>query len=224
MKTSIVTLSGGQDSSTTLAQAIKDSQVVGAIFYHYGQRHEVEAQAAAFFAKHYCIPLEVVNVTAFQELGNSGLVGDGQITGMHPTLKHLPASFVPGRNLVFLTLAAAYAMRMGATQVWTGVCQTDFSGYPDCRRNTMDALEHSVRLGMDFPEFEIITPLMFETKAETFARAEHLGMLELMLEHSHTCYEGDRTLRHAWGYGCGQCPACALRAKGYEEYLSSKHR
>jgi 7-cyano-7-deazaguanine synthase len=219
MKKSVVSLSGGQDSSTTLAQAAVDSTVVGGIYFDYGQRHRIEESAARFFANHYQIPLEVVHVTAFQELGNSGLVGDaGDIHGAHPTLKHLPASFVPGRNLVFMTLASAYAMRMGATQVWTGVCQTDFSGYPDCRRDTMDALETSIRLGMDFPELEIVTPLMFEDKAETFARAKTLGVLDVVLEHSHTCYEGDHTTRHDWGYGCGVCPACKLRAQGWATY------
>ena len=221
MKASTVTLSGGQDSTTTLAAAISESNVVGAIHFKYGQRHAIEEQAARYFAERYHIPLEIVNVTAFQELGNSALVGNGDVSGLHPTLKNLPASFVPGRNLVFMTLASAYAMRVGATQVWTGVCQTDYSGYPDCRRDTMDALEQAIRLGMDFGDLEIVTPLMYLTKAQTFALARDLGVLDDVLEHSHTCYEGDHVHRHVWGYGCGECPACRLRASGWQDYQQS---
>lgn len=223
MRRAVVALSGGQDSVTTLAQALREAEVVGAIHFDYGQRHRVELEAARFFAEWAGVPLEVVTVPAFRELGHSGLVGDGDLSGAHPTLRHLPASFVPGRNLVFLTLAAAYAMRAGSREVWTGVCETDYSGYPDCRRATLDALEVSVRLGMDFPEFEIITPLMYEDKAATFARAERLGVLDLVLERSHTCYEGDRSIRHAWGYGCGSCPACKLRAEGWARYIQGQH-
>lgn len=221
---SVVTLSGGQDSSTTLAAAARDSSLAGAVHFRYGQRHEVELEAARYFADRFALPLEVVNVSAFRELGNSALVGEGEVGGAHPSLRHLPASFVPGRNLVFMTLASAYAMRVGASEVWTGVCQTDYSGYPDCRRDTMDALEAAIRLGMDFPELEIVTPLMFLTKAETFSLAGELGVLEEVLEHSHTCYQGDREHRHGWGYGCGRCPACRLRAQGWEEYERGRSR
>lgn len=218
---SIVVLSGGQDSTTTLAYAATRSQVVGLIHFDYGQRHAVERQCAEYWASRFGLELCVIPISSLSALGNSALVDGGDVSAAHPTLAHLPASFVPGRNLVFLTLAAAYAMKQGATQVYTGVCQEDYSGYPDCRQDTIDALEQAVQLGMDFPELELCTPIMNVTKAQTFALAADLGVLEDVLEHSHTCYNGDHSNRHEWGYGCGACPACSVRANGWDAYRAS---
>lgn len=219
---SVVVLSGGQDSCTTLALAASESEVRGCIHFRYGQRHGVELECARHWASRYGLPLEIAEVGALSTLGNSGLVESGDISAQHPTLKHLPASFVPGRNLIFLTLAAAYAMKLGAQDVYTGVCETDYSGYPDCRRATVDALEAAIRLGMDFPELSIKTPLMYLSKAATFELAERLGVLDDVLENTHTCYQGDRSTRHAYGYGCGLCPACRVRERGWKEYVSHR--
>lgn len=144
----------------------------------------------------------------------------------------LPNTFVPGRNLVFLTLAAALAYRRGIDVLITGVCETDFSGYPDCRDDTIKAMQIALSLGMD-RRLLIDTPLMWIDKAETWELAHRLGdasgipeggsrLVDLIIEHSHTCYMGDRSHRHAWGYGCGSCPACQLRARGYEAYLAAQ--
>lgn len=216
---SVVVLSGGQDSSTTLALADRESDLAGAIFFDYGQRHaEAEKRAARYFAASFDTVLEEVPVSSLSALGNSALVEPGPVGGRHPRFPDLPASFVPGRNLVFLTLAAAYATRRRASAVWTGVNATDYSGYPDCRPEALDPLETAIREGLAFPSFRLMTPLIAMTKAETFALAEELGILEAVLERSHTCYEGVRRERKPWGYGCGECPACRIRADGFAEY------
>ena len=139
------------------------------------------------------------------------------------TARGLPSTFVPGRNLVFLTYAAALADRRGLSVLVGGMCETDYSGYPDCRRDTLDAMQSALNLGMD-QAFVIETPLMRLTKAQTWALAQGLGgeaLTELILEDSHTCYLGERGDRHAWGYGCGTCPACALRARGFAEWQAA---
>jgi 7-cyano-7-deazaguanine synthase len=133
----------------------------------------------------------------------------------------LPSTFVPGRNLVFFVYAAALGYRRGLTSLVGGMCETDYSGYPDCRDATLRALEQAIRLGTEVP-FSIETPLMWRTKAETWVLAQELGgdaLVDLIIEETHTCYKGERGLRHDWGYGCGACPACELRAKGYAEWL-----
>lgn len=220
---SIVVLSGGQDSITTAYAAARESNLVGAIHFRYGQRHAIEREAAEWTVQDLGIPLQVCDVKALGQLGNSALVdgGVGDIGAAHPSLASLPASFVPGRNLIFLTLAAAYAMKVGATQVWTGVCEADYSGYPDCRGTTLDALQAALRLGMDFPDVELVAPLLTLSKAATFALADELGVLPVIIERSHTCYEGDRATRHPWGYGCGACPACRVRERGWLEFQAA---
>ncbi len=216
---SIVVLSGGQDSATALFKAKRESEVAGAVHFYYGQRHAVEFECAVALANIAKVALTRLEVPTLQQVGHSALTNShDDIGAAHPSLAHLPASFVPGRNLVFLTFAAAYAQKIGATQVWTGVCQTDYSGYPDCRQDTMNALQSALRLGMDFPELEIVTPLMDLSKAQTFALAEAMGVLDVILSQTHTCYNGDRSCRSEWGIGCGQCPACQVRARGWEEF------
>jgi 7-cyano-7-deazaguanine synthase len=218
MNKSIIVLSGGQDSATTMAKAATKTSIEAAIHFQYGQKHAVERECAQFWADKYGVPLHVVDVPSLAQVGDSALTHNGNTNEPHPQLEHLPSSFVPGRNLVFLKLAAALAMKLDATEVWTGVCQTDYSGYPDCRLETIQALEHTIQIGMSFSQLAIVTPLMHLDKADTFKLAADLGVLEDVLEHTHTDYDGDRTTRHPWGYGNLNNPASQIRAKGWKEY------
>lgn len=215
----VVVLSGGQDSATCLFLAQRECEVVGAIHFQYGQKHEVEGRFAAQIASLANVPLFVTGVPSLADFADSALVTGGDVSESHPKLSHLPASFVPGRNLVFLTLAAAFAMKQGATHVYTGVCQEDYAGYPDCRESAIYPLAAALRAGMDFPDLELVTPLMNLSKAETWALASELGVTQTIIEHTHTCYNGEREVKHIWGYGCGFCPACETRAKGYREWI-----
>ncbi len=223
----LVLFSGGQDSATCLAWALDRYAHVETIGFDYGQRHAVElACRAPFIAalrERYpqcsrrlgedC----VVDLGLLKTLGDTALTHDRQIA---LGANGLPTTFVPGRNILFLTVAAAVACRRGLRVLVGGMCETDYSGYPDCRDDTLKALQVTLNLGMD-QRFVIETPLMWIDKAATWRLAESLigaGFVELIIEHTHTCYLGDRTHRHAWGYGCGDCPACKLRAKGYAKY------
>ena len=207
-KKALVVLSGGQDSSTCLGWALKGYEHVETITFDYGQRHRIEIQAAQKIAElagvsFYCLPID-----SFAKLGGNALTGDEDVaSGVRPE-NNLPNTFVPGRNLIFLNFAAAYAYTRGITELVTGVCQTDYSGYPDCRAETMEALQHSLRAGME-AEFTIHTPLMHLTKAESIQMAQDNDAMEL-LAWSHTCYNGSVP-------PCGTCPACELRAKGFAE-------
>lgn len=217
----VVLLSGGQDSVTCLHYALRRHGAgnVHALGFNYGQRHRTELDQAAKVAAKYDIPYKVIDVAGLKQVGRSALTGEGDVSSPHPDMADVPASFVPARNAVFLTLAYTYAQSVGAAYVYGGMCQTDYSGYPDCRNAFVRMLNTTLARGYPsdvIPMFR--TPLMFLTKAETFALAEAAGGLEDVIEMSHTCYEGDRTTRHAWGYGCGKCPACQLRAKGWDEY------
>lgn len=220
---SVVLLSGGQDSSTVLALANKHSQVVQAIAFTYGQQHVVELDAARKVAGHFNIPLQFIHVTSLKEVATSALLG-GDVNAEHPLprFKDLPASFVPGRNILFFTIAAARMTKVGATQLWTGINATDYSGYPDCRPEFVKAFEQTIHTGMDFPEFEVVAPLIDKTKWQTWALAYNVGQEvgELVRTQSHTCYNGDHTNLNDWGYGCGKCPACQIRAKGWDEFKS----
>ncbi len=223
----LVLFSGGQDSSTCLADALTRYDRVETVGFDYGQRHAIELQArlrvldglrAAFpIWSERLGPDHVLEMRGFGAVAESALTAERAI---EITERGLPSTFVPGRNLVFLTYAAALADRRGMDVLVGGMCETDYSGYPDCRRDTMDATQQALRLGMD-RAFVIETPLMWLTKAQTWAFAHELGgdpLIDLILEESHTCYLGERLRRHAWGYGCGTCPACALRAKGWFEW------
>lgn len=222
MKKALVVLSGGQDSVTCLAWALKEFDSVEAITFDYGQRHAVELVAAKKVCEYHNIPQKVVDVSFFGELSTSALIGDrGDVKEAHPLNKNLPASYVPNRNALFLTTAHAWAQTIGATEVVTGVCQTDYSGYPDCRLDFITALNMALNLG-SAAKVEFHTPLMFMTKAETFAMAEELGCMFEVLELSHTCYEGNHTTRNDWGYGCGNCPSCDLRRQGWEVFEQGK--
>lgn len=223
----LLLFSGGQDSTTLLAWALDHYEYVETLGFDYGQRHAVELdcrqtilkkigdvkpQWIQRLGKDYCLRLDV-----FQQLGPDALTSDRPLT--HEP-GDLPSTFVPGRNLLFLSLAAARAYHSGISVLVGGMCQTDFSGYPDCRDDTMRALQTALSLGLDRP-IRIETPLMWLTKAQTWQLAETLGgmsFIELLIEQTHTCYQGERGQRHAWGYGCGDCPACQLRARGFMQW------
>ncbi|HEY2048722.1 MAG TPA: 7-cyano-7-deazaguanine synthase QueC [Caulobacteraceae bacterium] len=226
----LVLFSGGQDSATCLAWALDRFERVETVGFDYGQRHavELEARQAVRAAIQSSFPPwrarlgedHIVDIRSFGAIGETAMTAERSI---EIDARGLPTTFVPGRNLIFLTYAAAVADRRGLVHLVGGMCETDFSGYPDCRRQTMDAMEQALRLGMDRP-FVIDTPLMKLTKADTWALAKQLGgetLIEIILEHSHTCYLGERTTRHAFGYGCGRCPACELRAQGWDAWASA---
>ena len=225
----LVLFSGGQDSATCLAWALDRFTRVETVGFDYGQRHVVEMQARltvrdgmARVLPQYADrlgPDHVVDITGFGRIADSALTADRAI---EMDARGLPTTFVPGRNLVFLTYAAALADRRGLEVLVGGMCETDYSGYPDCRRETMDAMQQALSLGLDKP-VPIETPLMHLTKARTWALAHDLGgdaLVQLIIEDSHTCYLGDRDHRHPWGYGCGTCPACELRAAGYQQWAA----
>ena len=225
----LVLFSGGQDSATCLAWALERYERVETVGFDYGQRHAVEmaarlnvrdgmAKALPALAERLG-PDHVVDLTGFGAIGETALTTDRAI---EIGARGLPTTFVPGRNLVFLSVAAALADRRGLDFLVGGMCETDFSGYPDCRRDTIEAMSRALTLGLDKP-VPIETPLMALTKAQTWALAERIGgaaLVDLIVEESHTCYRGDRAHRHAWGYGCGECPACELRTAGWAEWTA----
>ena len=224
----LVLFSGGQDSTACLAWALTRFAHVETIGFDYGQRHLVELECR----KHVRSGLRAQFPQWAPRLGEDhlldlallGQISDTALTDVRAiemNAQGLPNTFVPGRNLLFFTFAAAVAYRRGLSVLVGGMCETDFSGYPDCRDNTLKALQVALSLGMDAP-MTIETPLMWLDKAQTWALTERLGgeaLTELVVEHTHTCYLGDRTQRHAWGFGCGLCPACDLRRKGYRSWL-----
>ena len=212
----VVIFSGGQDSTICLHWALQRHETVHAITFTYGQRHNIELGCAVEICNKINIHHEIIDIPFMRQLSQSALLHDGDISEKNE--KDLPASFVPNRNQLFITLAHAYAQKVKAQFLVTGVCQTDYSGYPDCREQFIDAIEHATNLGSD-ERIKIETPLMHLSKAQTFKMAEELGVLTEVITDSHTCYEGDRTNLHDWGYGCGKCPACELRRKGFEEYI-----
>ena len=205
----LVVLSGGQDSTTCLYWAIDryGQENVEAVTFDYGQRHDIELECARNVSRDAGISQSELSINTFQELGGNALT-DTDIQVAEGDDGELPTTFVPGRNLVFLTFAAAHAWQRDITNMVTGVAQTDYSGYPDCRQETIDSLSETLRLGMD-RTFVIHTPLMNLSKKETVLLAESLGAIDAMAQ-THTCYEGERP-------PCGRCPACVLRAKGFAE-------
>lgn len=223
----LVLLSGGQDSTVCLAWALDRYARVETIGFAYGQRHAIELEARprirAALADRFpdwrarLGDDHVLDLAALGALSETALTRSVEI---ETTAAGLPSTFVPGRNLLFLTYAAALGYRRGIGQLVGGMCQTDYSGYPDCREDTLQALARAISLGMGKP-FRVLTPLMWIDKAGTWALAEELGgpaLVEIVVEETHTCYLGDRARRHAWGYGCGECPACRLRRNGWDEW------
>ena len=226
-QTALVLFSGGQDSATCLAWALARFARVETIGFEYGQRHAVELDCREKLLD----GLRAINPDWVSKLGDSHTLSIPTLSAISDTAltrdvaiamgaDGLPNTFVPGRNLIFLTFAAALAYRRGIADIVGGMCETDYSGYPDCRDDTIRALQNAISLGMA-RDVKLHTPLMWLDKAATWQLAHDLGgaaLVDLIREHSHTCYLGERGERHDWGYGCGECPACALRAKGWREY------
>jgi 7-cyano-7-deazaguanine synthase len=216
----LVLLSGGQDSTTCLAWALDRYAYVETIGFFYGQRHAIELtcrtgvrDAMAHQHGPRLGPDHLLDISAgMAALGATAMTGEIAMTA-----EGLPNTFVPGRNLLFLAYAGALAYRRGLRRIVAGVCETDYSGYPDCRDDTIKAMQLALNLGMQ-KNFILETPLMWIDKAQTWALADSLGILALVIEQTHSCYLGDRTHRHAWGYGCGTCPACMLRADGFTKW------
>jgi 7-cyano-7-deazaguanine synthase len=226
----LVLFSGGQDSATCLADALSRYSRVETVGFDYGQRHRVELACRTRFLAAIrdrfptwgvrLGPDHMLDASVLKSLGESAMT---DAVAIQTTAAGLPTTFVPGRNLLFFTLAGALAYRRGIDVLVGGMCETDYSGYPDCRAATLAAQEQTLQLGLD-SAVRIATPLMYIDKAETWAMAERLGgqaLVDLVTEETHTCYLGDRTHRHDWGYGCGTCPACALRASGWQRWQAA---
>jgi 7-cyano-7-deazaguanine synthase len=227
----LVLLSGGQDSTVCLAWALDRFARVETIGFRYGQRHSVEMEMRPAIRRNLAALRpewqdrlgddHVVELDALAKISETALTRDMPIRF---AADGLPTTFVPGRNLIFLVFAAALAYRRGAGHLVAGMCETDYSGYPDCRDETIKAMGRALNLGMA-RDFAVHTPLMRVDKAGTFALAVELGgdaLLDLVIEDTHTCYLGDRGSRHGWGYGCGDCPACRLRADGFEKFRKTR--
>jgi len=228
-ETALVLFSGGQDSTTCLAWALQRFARVEMLGFSYGQRHVVELDCRARLLD----GMRSLNADWATRLGESHTLDIPTLAVMSETAltrevaialgaDGLPNTFVPGRNLVFLTFAAALAYRCGIVHIVGGMCETDYSGYPDCRDETIKALQVALSFGMA-RSFQLHTPLMWLDKASTWTLANELGgtgLVDLIREHSHTCYLGERGAQHDWGYGCGECPACQLRARGWREYVA----
>jgi 7-cyano-7-deazaguanine synthase len=215
-QTAVVIFSGGQDSTTCLYWAIKQfgEGNVEAITFSYGQKHSIEVEMSKEICELEKVKQTIIDISFLNELVESALTSNGDVNKKND--KGLPASFVPNRNQLFITLAHAYAQKIGAENLVTGVCQTDYSGYPDCRDEFITLLEMTTNKGSD-SHLRIHTPLMWLDKKETWLLAEELNCLEQVVKLSHTCYNGNRTYLQSWGYGCNDCPACELRKKGYIE-------
>jgi 7-cyano-7-deazaguanine synthase len=227
----LVLFSGGQDSTTCLAWALQNFDAVETVGFDYGQRHDIEMSVRAPVLEGlkklnpgWAGKLgedHVVDLSVLGKISESALTRDSEIT---LAASGLPTTFVPGRNLAFLTFAAMLAYRRGVRHVVGGMCETDFSGYPDCRDDSVKAMQLALNIGMG-SSFVLHTPLMWIDKAATWALAESLGgqaLIELIRSETHSCYNGDRTHFHEWGFGCGTCPACTLRAAGFEAYQESR--
>jgi len=227
----LVLFSGGQDSATCLAWALDRFTHVETIGFDYGQRHRIELDCRTTFRDALTAarpdwaarlgPDHTLSIDALAAISDTALTRDTEIA---MRADGLPNTFVPGRNLLFLTFAAAVAYRRGARHIIGGMCETDYSGYPDCRDDTIKALQVALNLGME-RRFVLHTPLMWRDKAATWQLAHQLGgdaLINLIREHTHSCYRGDRTQRHPWGHGCGTCPACELRAKGWDAWQAMR--
>jgi 7-cyano-7-deazaguanine synthase len=228
--TALVLFSGGQDSTVCLAWALERFARVETVGFDYGQRHRVEldmrpkiradivrlkAEWRARLGEDHLVSLDALAAISESALTREVEIEIGE--------SGLPTTFVPGRNLIFLSFAGAIAYRRGAGHIVAGMCETDYSGYPDCRDETIKAMGRALELGLD-RRFELHTPLMWIDKAGTFALAQALGgdaLIRLVVEETHSCYLGDRSHRHPWGYGCGECPACKLRAEGWNKWSAT---
>lgn len=227
----LVLFSGGQDSATCLAWALERYERVETVGFDYGQRHSVELAQRAVLRERFSALRERWRLGLGQDhvldLRALGTISDTAMTReieIRSDASGLPNTFVPGRNLIFLAFAAALAHRRGLTRIVAGMCETDFSGYPDCRDDAIKAMQVALNIGMD-ARFVLETPLMWTDKAGVFALAYEIGgeaLAEAIIEESHTCYLGIRGDAHAWGRGCGACPACKLRAEGFARWMSTR--
>ncbi len=217
----VVIFSGGQDSTTCLYWAIKNYYFVEAMTFYYGQKHEVEIEQSKIICAKTNIKQTLINLDFLGSIVDSALTSDGDVNETND--KGLPSSFVPNRNQLFITLAHAYAQKIGATAVIGGMCETDFSGYPDCRAQFISSLQMTTNLGSD-SKIKIKTPLMYLDKAGIFGFAKGISneCFETVIDDSHTCYNGDRNSINEWGKGCDECPACELRRVGYYEFKKSQ--
>ena len=223
----LVLFSGGQDSTACLAWALARYARVETVGFDYGQRHRIELDCRLAvrdqLATHFPHWADRLGLDHLLDLRLLGQLSDSALTSeraIELAANGLPNTFVPGRNLLFLAFAATLAYRRSASVLVGGMCETDYSGYPDCRDNTLKAMQVALSLGLDAP-MVVETPLMWLNKAQTWALAAGLGgqaLTDLIVEHTHTCYLGERGMRHAWGHGCGQCPACRLRAAGHQAW------
>jgi 7-cyano-7-deazaguanine synthase len=238
----LVLFSGGQDSTTCLAWALNRYERVETVGFDYGQRHSVELAQRSVVLRalraRFAMWRERLGDDHMLDAGVIGQIGESSLTrdmAFEMSASGLPNTFVPGRNLLFMTLAGALAYRRGLQVIVTGVCETDYSGYPDCRDDTMKAMQLALSLGMD-RRFVVETPLMWIDKAATWQLTHAVGqqadatgeggdaLVRIVVEDTHTCYEGNRQQRHPWGYGCGHCPACQLRAAGWERWRAASAR
>lgn len=229
--TALVLFSGGQDSTVCLAWALERFERVETVGFDYGQRHAVELEVRTRLRE----KMSAMRPRWAQRLGEDHIVRLDALAAISETAltretaielgaNGLPTTFVPARNLIFFCFAGALAYRRGAGHIVTGVCETDYSGYPDCRDDTVKAMQAALALGLDKP-LAIDTPLMWIDKAGTFAMAVEIAgetFLDLVVEDTHSCYLGDRSQRYAWGYGCGECPACKLRGQGYAKFIARR--
>ncbi|GAB5520615.1 MAG: 7-cyano-7-deazaguanine synthase QueC [Rhodothermales bacterium] len=211
----LVLFSGGQDSTTCLYWALDRFDHVEAVSFDYGQKHQVELEQARLIAQDAGVDLRLIQMDGLLQ-GSALTEHDKDMSGEHELAPHLPASFVPGRNALMLSIAASYAYTRKIYDLVGGMCQTDYSGYPDCRRVFIDSQQTTLSLALD-TDLRIHTPLMYLTKAETWKLAADLNVLDIVRDHSHTDYNGDRSTYNEWGYGKLDNPASILRAKGYEE-------
>ncbi|MBR6000482.1 MAG: 7-cyano-7-deazaguanine synthase QueC [Oxalobacter sp.] len=230
-KKALVLFSGGQDSTTCLAWALTHYELVETIGFTYGQRHSVELEARPAIIQE----LRKMNVEWSRKLGEDHLIDLSLLSSLSETAmtqdiaiqmmeNGLPNTFVPGRNLMFFTTAAIVAYRRGLNILVGGMCETDFSGYPDCRDDAIKALQVALNIGMN-TRLNLVTPLMWKNKTQTWALAKKLGgeaLINLIVNQTHTCYTGDHSHIHDWGYGCGECPACLLRKRGFEAFRKTK--
>ena len=231
MTAALVLFSGGQDSATCLAWALERYSRVETIGFDYGQRHAIELQQRAVVREKFSALKpdwrarlgedHTLDLSALGAISDTAMTREIEIVAND---KGLPNTFVPGRNLIFLTFAAALAYRRGLTRIVAGMCETDFSGYPDCRDDAIKAMQVALNIGLD-ARFVLETPLMWIDKAATWALANEIGggaLVDVIVNDTHTCYLGDRGALHDWGRGCGECPACRLRAEGFAKWKSAR--
>jgi len=234
MTSALVLFSGGQDSTTCLAWALHEQtenrigfDEVAALSFDYGQRHAVELHCAdeitdAWGVPHWSLGLPILHELHGGALTDGGRKIEAQATTGYQADKGLPSTFIPGRNLLFFTAAAAFGVPRDFKTLVTGICQADDAGYPDCRGTFAHAAEAAIRLALDEPTFTIEAPLLYRSKAETWKLADELGVLQDVIRRTHTCYQGNRSVLHPWGYGCGECPACGERAKGWAQAFGDR--